>query len=141
MNNQINRYFVVPTVCSLLKTNLSQIIHRLFSHVSISRPKIMARKLLMEGLQKDIPDLEDNCPIFLLSKATKNSRGPTTDVSKFSPGFMIQMYFSFFDVESIRVFTSTFVDICYTNSYPFGFPSRSKRPPLDIFKFSRCYIE
>ena len=25
--------------------------------------------------------------------------------------------------------------ICYATSYPFGFPSRSKRPPLDILKF------
>ena len=45
------------------------------------------------------------------------------------------MYFSFFNVESIRGFTSTFVAICYDTSYPFGFPFRSKRPPLDILKF------
>ena len=27
------------------------------------------------------------------------------------------------------------MDICSANLYPFGFPSRSKRPPLDILKF------
>ena len=27
------------------------------------------------------------------------------------------------------------LDICYTTSYPFGFPSISKRPPLDTLKF------
>ena len=48
---------------------------------------------------------------------------------------MLQMDFAFFNVESIRGFTSTFVDICSATSYPFGFPSRSKRPPLDILKF------
>ena len=26
------------------------------------------------------------------------------------------------------------MDICYANSYTFGFPYRSKRPPLDILK-------
>ena len=37
--------------------------------------------------------------------------------------------------ESIHELTSTFVDICSDNSHPFVFPSRSKRPPLDILKF------
>ena len=31
-------------------------------------------------------------------------------------------------------FNSTFVAICSATSYPFGFPSRSKRPPLYILK-------
>ena len=44
------------------------------------------------------------------------------------------MDFAFFNVESIRGFTSTFVAICSATSYPFGFPSRSKRSPLDILK-------
>ena len=48
---------------------------------------------------------------------------------------MLQMDFAFFNVESIRGFTSTFVAVCSATSYPFGFPSRSKRPPLDILKF------
>ena len=39
------------------------------------------------------------------------------------------------NVESIREFTSIFVDICYATSYPFGFTSISKHPPLDILKF------
>ena len=87
------------------------------------------------SLPENLPDLEEPCPICLLTKATKISRGPTTDVSKFDPGFMLQMDFAFFNVESIRGFTSTFVAICSATSYPFGFPSRSKLPPLDILKF------
>ena len=51
------------------------------------------------------------------------------------PGFILQMDFAFFNVESIRGFISTFVAICSATSYLFGFPSRSKRPPLDILKF------
>ena len=49
----------------------------------------------MEGLAKHIPELEDPCPICLLTKATKISRGLTTDVLKFAPGSMLQMDFSF----------------------------------------------
>ena len=95
----------------------------------------MARKVLMEGLPEILPELEEPCPIYIFTKATKISRGPTTDVSKFAPGFMLQMDFAFFNVESIRGFTSTLVAICSATSYPFGFSSRSKRPPLDILKF------
>ena len=89
----------------------------------------------MEGLPENLPELEDPCPICLLNKAAKIPRGPTTDVSNFSPGFMLQIYFSFFNVEIIRGFTSNFVAICFANSHPFGFPSRSKRPPLGTLQF------
>ena len=41
----------------------------------------------------------------------------------------------FFNVEIIHGFTSTFVSIFSANSYPFGFPYRIKRPPLDILKY------
>ena len=69
-----------------------------------------------------------------MTKATKITRGPTTDVSNFSPVFMIHMDFSFFNAESIHGFTSTFVDICSDNSYPFGFPYRINSSSLDILK-------
>ena len=95
----------------------------------------MTRKGLLEGVPENIPELEYPCPIFLLTKATKITRFPTTDVSKISPGFMLQMDFLFFNVESIRGFNSTFVTLCSTTSYPFGLPSRRKRPPLDTLKF------
>ena len=97
----------------------------------------MARKGLMEGLPDNLPELEEPCHICLLTKATKITRGPTTDVSKFSPGFMLQMDFAFFNVESIRGFTSTFVAICSATAHPFGFPPRSKRTPLDTLK---CFV-
>ena len=48
---------------------------------------------------------------------------------------MLQMDFSFFNIESIRGFISIFLAICYANSYPFVFPSRIKLPPLEILKF------
>ena len=62
----------------------------------------MARKILMEGLQENFPDLEEPCPICLMTNATKIPIGQTNDVSKISPDFMVQMDFDFFNVESIR---------------------------------------
>ena len=71
----------------------------------------MAGKGLMEGLPENLPELEEPIPVCLFTKATKITRGPTTDVSKIAPGFMLQMDFSFFNVEIILVFTSNFVDV------------------------------
>ena len=48
---------------------------------------------------------------------------------------MLQMDFEFFNVESIRGFTSTFVTILPATSYSFGFPYIRKPPPLDTLKF------
>ena len=70
-----------------------------------------------------------------MTKATKIPRGPTDDVSKFAPGFMLHINFSFFNVKSIRELTSTFVAICSATSHPFVFPSIRKHPPLEILKF------
>ena len=108
VNSHIDNNIVIPTVCQLSRKILSQIIHQSFVHISITRLKLIARKGLMEGLQENLPELEETCPIYLLTKETKITRGPTTDISKISPGFMLQMNFSFFYVESIRGFTSTF---------------------------------
>ena len=46
----------------------------------------MEIKGLMEGLQENLPELEDPCPICILTKATKIPRGPTIYVSNFAPG-------------------------------------------------------
>ena len=78
--------------------NISQIIHQSFGRVLITRLKVMARKGLMEDIPKHLPDLEDPYLICLLTKATKFPIFLTIDVSKFAPGFMIQMGFSFFNV-------------------------------------------
>ena len=47
---------------------------------------------------------------------------------------MLQINFSFFNVESIREFNSNFVAIYSATSYTFGFPSIIKRYTLDIIK-------
>ena len=105
---KINPYrdnnIVVPTVYGISKQAPSQLIHQRFGHVSITRLKLMARKGILEGLPENLSKLEDTCPIYILTKATKITRGPTTDVSKLAPGFMLQMYFAFFNVEIIRGF-------------------------------------
>ena len=48
---------------------------------------------------------------------------------------MLQMYLVFLNVESIRGFTSTFVDICSAASYPFRFLYKIKWRTIGIIKF------
>ena len=67
VNPQRNRN-IFPSVCSLSKQILSQLIHQRFGHVSIARPQSMARQWLMESLPTNIPDLEEPFPIYLLTK-------------------------------------------------------------------------
>ena len=55
----------------------------------------MSIKGLMKGLPKNIPDLEDACPICLLTKATEIPIGWTIDVSKFTLGSYIKCIFHF----------------------------------------------
>ena len=73
----------------------------------------MARKGIMEGLPKNLHNLEETCPICLLSNATKIPKGKTIDVLNCFPRFMLKMNFSFFVVEIIREFILTFLAICY----------------------------
>ena len=69
-----------------------------------------------------------------MAKATEIPIGPTIDVSKLPPGFMIQLGFVFFNVEIIHGFILTFVDIYYDILYPFGFTSIIKLTPIEILK-------
>ena len=50
-------------------------------------------------------------------------------------GFMLHIYFSFFNVESIRGFISNFVAVYFANLYPFGITFIIKISPLDTLTF------
>ena len=58
VNPHIYRNIVVPNVCAILKQNISQIIHKRFGNLYITRLKQIARKGLMEGLLEKFPELE-----------------------------------------------------------------------------------
>ena len=50
INPQRDKNLVFPTVYALSKQNLYQLIHQRFGHISITRLKLMAIKVLVEGL-------------------------------------------------------------------------------------------
>ena len=79
--------------------------------------KTMERKGLIEFIATNVPHLENNFPIYFLTKSTKVTIGQTTDVSNPTSGLMFQMNFQFFNVEIIRVFTLYFVAIYPDTSF------------------------
>lgn len=58
-----------------------------------------------------------------------------TDYSLYCPGSFIFLDFSFYNVVSIRGFSSVIDIICASTRYSFSFPTRPKRVPLDILKW------
>ena len=61
---QRNRNIFVPTVWSISKHNPSRLIHQCFGSVYIASLKWIARKVLIEGLPKNLPDLDYPWPIL-----------------------------------------------------------------------------
>ena len=93
------------------------------------------KKSTHEGSHNNYSWLLRTWTIFLLDEATGNSIGPTIDVSKLSPGFILHFDFLFFNVDSIDWFNLTFVAIWSDTLYLFGFTSIIKLMPLDIIIF------
>ena len=115
---------------NIISLNLFIII---FGHYSITRLKLMARKELMEGFTENIPGFEQICPIYILTKTTKITKGTTTDVSIFPLGSFFRWNFPFSMLKA-SVYLPQILCLYSTTSYPFGLPSRSKRPPFGILK-------
>ena len=95
----------------------------------------MSIKVLVYSLPK-IP-LTCNIPALFLywPRQLKLPEVQPLTNSQFPPRFMLQMYFTFFNVEIICGFSLSFVYIYSATSYPFIFPSIIKRLPLEILKF------
>ena len=95
VNTKRNKYIVVSTVCGVYNHNISQIFHQWFVHVSIYRLIWMARKGITKGLPTNLPNLKEPWTICILTKATKTIRVNNINVSNFTSGSMLQIYFAF----------------------------------------------
>ena len=141
VNLQQNMYHMVPTIFGVSKINFYQIFHRHFDHVSPARFWCMAKKDLVKCVPTHLLGLEEPFPIFILTKETNITISPTIDLSKFSPDFMLQLYFPFFGVESICWFTSTLLGVWSDTSYPFVFPVQNQNTTSLHFEIHCPYIK
>ena len=107
-------------------------------HTSASTLEPLIKSDLLKDLPpslKEISNFDCTCWVCNLRKATKLPRGKIVDCSTLAPFQRLHVYFSFFSVVSIRGFTSALDVTCASTSYPFGFPTESKSPPIEILRW------
>lgn len=122
-----------PTIACMTSRGINvQYIHQKFDHRNLSIINKMKNLNLMTGMPTKIPNFHysHDCPICLLSKATKVPRTPYQYKEHYISGKFFCLDFSFWNVISIRGFTSSLSAICMKTRYIFVFPTRNKRPPL-----------
>ena len=90
---------------------------------------------IFQGLPKRIPHLTAHLPICLISESTQLIRQSTVSTKDVTIGTNIKADFTFFNVTSIQGFILYFNVIYDTSSYPFGLPTRPRRPPVSLLKY------
>ena len=110
--------------------------HFKYGHRSISVIQSMIDKGFIKakkGLR--LVPLNRRCPICDAAGATKLPRGPPVDTTELPVGMLFHLDFTFFNVESIRGFSSVLVIVEATTRYLWFFPCRHKSAPIDLCLF------
>ena len=141
-----NHEIVLPIIASFSRASIRSLtphqhwilLHLGTMHTSSSTLDPLIKNDLLTDLPpslKSIASFDCTCWICNLRKATKVPRGKLVDCSELAPFQRIHVDFSFFTVVSIRGFTSALDVTCASTSYPFGFPTKSKSPPIEILRW------
>ena len=145
-DNQSQNTYIMPVMGKLFRSVLIKkqqpiqsymVLHLLLQHSS----KSTIMKMIHSKSLADLPDLSKlkdfncSCAICNLTKATNIPRGKLVDVTKLPPFQRLHVDFSFFGVTSLRGYTTALDIACGSTSYPFGFPTKSKTPPLVLFEW------
>jgi hypothetical protein len=142
-----NDRIIVPVIAKLSRTTQKRYtpiqqymqLHVSFMHASNSTLGPILRRQLLRDLPKrlhtHLDSLSCTCSICALRKGDKLPRGKLTDHTKLPPFRLLHIDFSFFGTTSIRGFTSALDVTCGSTSYPIGFPTKSKSPPLEIVRW------
>ena len=107
-------------------------------HASASSLQPLIKNDLLHDISPDLKDISTfdcTCWVCNLRKATKLPRGKLVDPTPLAPFQRLHVDFSFFSVVSIRGFTTALDVACASTSYPFGFPTKSKSPPIEILRW------
>ena len=141
-----NHEMLVPVIANFSRSTLRQLTphqHWILLHLGTMHSSAATLEpIIQQDLLADLPPSLRNiakfdctCWICNLRKATKLPRGPLVDATKLAPFQRLHVDFSFFTVTSIRGFTSALDVACASTSYPFGFPTKSKSPPIEILRW------
>ena len=141
-----NQEILLPVVANFSRATVRNLtphqhwvlLHLGSMHTSATTLQHLIKKDLLTDLPpglKDITSFDCTCWICNLRKANKIPRGQLVDTTPLAPFQRLHIDFSFFTVTSIRGFTSALDVACATTSYPFGFPTKSKAPPIELLRW------
>ena len=122
---------------NLLKAPIHDSLNSLMTHLKFGCRNYtslshMSRTNCIDNMPTVKPPKHD-CPVCLLVKGTKLPRQMKTTLVNLRPGQLFMCDFAFFNVTSIRGFKAYLSLTCQATGYSFSFPTRSKKPPLDLF--------
>lgn len=135
-NNDSSSTATVPTTCHLKSSSTSSaaFLHQKHGHMNHQSLQKLADTGKIKGSPKRIPSSQVKCPLCTIAKGTTIPRNPS-DPTKPPVGTRFHADFTFFNVESVRCFACALLIIDAASRHPFGFPSRSKRPPVDTLRW------
>ena len=76
-----------------------------------------------------------HCEICHKVKYGRIPRNLITEDHNFAPGQMLHIDFTFMSEISVRGFSAYLSVTCATTAFPFSFPVRNKRPPIDLLNW------
>lgn len=142
-NNIISPYLHFPLISnstSFIKTPIIDriLLHRRMMHLSDNKMELMCKDQTLLNLPNKLkPKNKNECPCIICIKAKFNHppRGITQSTDSILPGALLHMYFKFYNVVSIRGFTSVFTIIDAKTRKLWCFPGPDKRPPIYKLEF------
>ena len=126
-----------PIVNNIITNNPSTsaaFIHQQYGHHCHQHLQKLADSGKIKGLPKRIPKLQVPCPLCRIAKGTTIPR-VLQDNTVPPIGTRLHLDFTFFNVTSIYGYTAGLLAIDATTRMTWGFPTRSKRPPVHILRF------
>ena len=137
-NNIYDTYINIPNQCnatSFPKTSQIDIIliHRRMMNLSQSTITKMYQEQTLNNLPKCLPpNTYDLCQCTICWKEKYNhpAKGTTQDTTNLLPGQLLHMDFKFYNILSIRGFSSIFTIIDAATRKLWCFPGPDKRPPI-----------
>ena len=135
-NINVRRLSTMPSVF------VSLLLHLKYGHRAVPQLQSMINAGLINGpgIPKKLAPLPGKCPICEIMGAVKLSRGPCVDTTELPVGSRIHFDFTFFNVMSLRGFVASFQAVDATSRNAWSFPTRHKRPPIDIAYFLVCHL-
>ena len=115
--------------------NLALYLHIKLGHINENYLQIMAKRGLIDGVPKNIGKLKFKCPICTIANGQKMPRGPIVNTAELRKGVRLHADFAIVNKESCREFVAAFCIFDAKTRHPWGFPTRSRRPPIGILKW------